>query len=77
MVDQLLWQGLGIVDDKLLTVEDLAEYLQLSTKTIYRMLRRGQLPCYRVGNQWRFRKSTIDAWLEHEQKTAEIGGLAS
>lgn len=59
------------MDNKLLTVEDLAEYLQLSTKTIYRMLRRGQLPCYRVGNQWRFRRETIDTWLEDERKTGE------
>lgn len=64
------------VNDKLLTVDDLAGYLQLSTKTIYRMLRRGQLPCYRVGNQWRFRKSTIDAWLEQERETVAAGGGA-
>jgi len=54
--------------ERLLSVEELAEYLQLSTKTVYRMLRRGQVPCYRVGNQWRFRKETIDAWLENEQQ---------
>ena len=62
----------NVMENKLLTVEDLADYLQLSTKTIYRMLRRGQLPCYRVGNQWRFRKEVIDTWLEQERKTTDI-----
>lgn len=64
------------MEEKLLTVEDLAEYLQVSTKTIYRMLRRGRVPCYRVGNQWRFRKETIDKWLDHEHKITESGGGA-
>lgn len=65
------------MSDQLLTVDDLAEYLQLSTKTIYRMLRRGQLPCYRVGNQWRFRKSIIDAWLEQDSEaTTEARAVA-
>jgi excisionase family DNA binding protein len=64
------------VDDKLLSVEDLAEYLQLSTKTVYRMLRRGDIPCYRVGNQWRFRKEAIDAWLENDEPMVEAGDEA-
>ena len=59
------------MEDKLLTVEDLAEYLQVSAKTVYRMLRRGRLPCYRVGNQWRFRKEAIDKWLDHEHQVVE------
>jgi excisionase family DNA binding protein len=62
------------MEEKLLTVEDLAAYLRLSTKTVYRMLRRGQLPCYRVANQWRFRKDTIDEWLERDNRVAEAGG---
>ena len=59
------------MEDKLLTVDDLAAYLQVSTKTIYRMLRRGQLPCYRVGSLWRFRKEAIDRWLADEGGVAE------
>ena len=47
-----------------MTIEDLAEYLKVSTKTVYRMVRKGQLPCYRVGNLWRFRRTVIDQWLE-------------
>jgi len=47
----------------LLTTRQLAEYLQLSERSVYRLLERGELPAARVGGQWRFRKSAVDAWL--------------
>ena len=59
------------MDEKLLTVDDLAGYLQLSSKTIYRMLRRSQLPCYRVAKQYRFRKEEIDQWLAEDREISE------
>jgi excisionase family DNA binding protein len=59
------------MDDKLLTADDLAAYLQIHRKTVYRMLRRTRLPCYRVGNQWRFSKQKIDEWLAEEGRAAE------
>lgn len=48
----------------LLTPKQLAEYLQLSQRTLYRMLERGQIPAVKVGGQWRFRKTAIDYWLD-------------
>jgi len=48
----------------LLTTRQLAEYLQLSERSVYRMLERGELPATRVGGQWRFRKSAVDEWLD-------------
>jgi PTS system nitrogen regulatory IIA component len=47
----------------LLTTRQLAEYLQLSERSVYRLLERGELPAVRVGGQWRFRKSAVDEWL--------------
>ena len=55
-----------------MTVEDVAAYLQVSTKTVYRMLRRSQLPCYRVGSRWRFRKEDIDRWLQENRAVPEV-----
>lgn len=48
----------------LFTPKQLAEYLQLSPRTVYRLLERNQLPGFRVGGQWRFRKSEVDYWLD-------------
>jgi PTS system nitrogen regulatory IIA component len=47
----------------ILTIRQLAEYLMVSEKTVYRMLDRHQLPAMRVGAQWRFRRQDIDAWV--------------
>jgi PTS system nitrogen regulatory IIA component len=48
----------------LLSPKQLAEYLQLSPRTIYRLLERGGIPAVKVGGQWRFRKSAVDEWLD-------------
>lgn len=47
-----------------LTLKQLGEHLQLSERTIYRLLGRGQLPGVKVGGQWRFQRSVVDYWLD-------------
>lgn len=58
---------------RIMTIEELARYLRLHKSTVYRMVRQGQIPANKIGNQWRFRKDVIDSWLsEHEYgKTAK------
>jgi excisionase family DNA binding protein len=51
------------MDDKLMTVQALAEYLQVSVKTVYRLMERGNFPATKVGHQWRFEKASIDSWI--------------
>lgn len=58
----------------ILTIRQLAEYLMVSEKTVYRMLDRNELPAMRVGAQWRFRKQDIDAWLTEEVRRVEVEG---
>jgi excisionase family DNA binding protein len=58
----------------ILTIRQLAEYLMVSEKTVYRMLDRNQLPGVRVGAQWRFRKQDIDAWLTDQVRGVEREG---
>lgn len=59
---------------EILTIRQLAEYLMVSEKTVYRMLDRNELPAVRVGAQWRFRKLDIDAWLTEEVRRVEYEG---
>jgi excisionase family DNA binding protein len=49
--------------DQILTVPMLAEYLLCHPSTIYRLLKNKRIPGFRVGSDWRFRKSAIDQWL--------------
>lgn len=54
--------------DKWLTLEQIAEYLQISTSSIYKMAQKGKIPAYKVGRQWRFRKEEIDKWIKTRNK---------
>ena len=46
-----------------MTVPMLAEYLLCHPSTIYRLLKNKRIPGFRVGSDWRFRRSAIDQWL--------------
>ncbi len=50
--------------DRLMDVEEVAEYLHLHLMTVYRMLQSGVLPARKVGGRWRINKQELDAWLE-------------
>jgi excisionase family DNA binding protein len=49
---------------ELMTLEEMANYLRVTEKTIYRMVKRGNIPAIRVGRSWRFEKSSIEEWLK-------------
>jgi excisionase family DNA binding protein len=45
-----------------MTVKELSEYLRVHPSTIYKLLRRRELPGFRVGSDWRFHTEAIDHW---------------
>lgn len=49
--------------DPLMTLTELANYLQVAEKTILRMISRGEIPAIKIGNQWRFSRSMVDDWI--------------
>ena len=51
------------MQENLLTTEQLAEYLKVDKFTIYRLVARKKIPAFRVGNQWRFKRTMVEAWL--------------
>lgn len=51
---------------QIMTVEEVAEFLKLSKITIYKLVKKGQLPGFRVGNSWRFRKDKIVETISKE-----------
>jgi excisionase family DNA binding protein len=48
---------------KIITVGELAEYLRVHRSTLYRLLKRRQLPGFKIGGDWRFNVEVIDEWL--------------
>jgi excisionase family DNA binding protein len=55
---------------QLMTLEEVADYLRVTKKTIYRLLERRIIPSTKVGRQWRFDKTSIDAWLRQSPPEA-------
>jgi excisionase family DNA binding protein len=51
-----------------LKVRDLSSYLKLSPSTVYRLLKTGQLPAFRIGSDWRFNVEEIDRWRVEREK---------
>ncbi len=56
-----------MIDEAFLTTDEVLAYLQVNLRTVYRLIKAGKIPAVRVGRQWRFRKTDIDAWLERER----------
>ena len=57
-----------MLDDSFLTTDDVLGYLRVNLRTVYRLIKAGKIPAVRVGRQWRFRKSDLDAWLESQRR---------
>ncbi len=51
------------MQDALLTVDQVAQYLKIDKFTVYRLVAQRKLPAFKVGNQWRFKRKMIEAWL--------------
>jgi excisionase family DNA binding protein len=52
-----------------LTTEEVLSCLKVNPRTIYRLIKSGELPAVRIGRQWRFRRSDLDTWIDR-QRTA-------
>ena len=64
------------MDDKvdrlrLLTLPEAAELLHVSTRTVQRMIRRKDLPAFKVGGQWRLRESQLTQWIQDREESSE------
>jgi excisionase family DNA binding protein len=49
--------------DKIMTLEEVAEYLRLKPQTIYGWAQEKKIPAAKLGKEWRFKKSIIDKWF--------------
>ena len=53
---------------QVMKLKEVAEYLRMSPMTIYRMAKRGDIPCFKVGDEWRFRLEAIEQWILEREK---------
>ena len=55
-------------EDRWLSVDEIASYLGVKRDTIYKWIKRNDLPGHKVGRLWKFRKSQIDSWVTNRSK---------
>ncbi len=56
----------------IMTIRQVADYLQLSQSTVYQLANKGELPGRKVGGGWRFVKAEIDEWLGAKQRAVTL-----
>lgn len=55
-----------VVLPEVMSVRQAAEYLSVSKDTLYKYVQVQKLPCFKLGNRWRFKKSLLDRWMEEQ-----------
>ncbi len=68
------------MQDRWLSVEEIAVYLGVSRDTIYTWVGKTDFPAHKVGRLWKFKTSEIDAWVRKKDATTiedSPGGLES
>jgi excisionase family DNA binding protein len=55
----------------ILTIKEVAEYLKVTERTIYRLAAAKKIPAFKVGGTWRFRTTDIDGWIAGQSMKAE------
>ncbi len=50
-------------DSEIMTIEEVAAYLKLTPQTIYTWAQEKKIPAAKLGKEWRFKRSIVDAWF--------------
>lgn len=58
-------------EGEILTIKEVAEYLKVTDRTIYRLAGAKKIPAFKVGGTWRFSRTDIDEWIRR-QSTEDI-----
>lgn len=51
------------IESEILTLEEVAAYLKAGKRTVYRLAQKGEIPAFKLGGTWRFRRSDLDLWI--------------
>lgn len=61
------------MDDTILTIKEVAAYLKVNERTVYRLAASRDIPAFKVGGSWRFRKETLEQWIEQQSNQRTSG----
>ncbi|MFZ1118638.1 MAG: helix-turn-helix domain-containing protein [Candidatus Binataceae bacterium] len=71
-IDRVIKLDFDAVAQRVMTVQDVSTYLRVHPSTVYRLLKRNELPAFRVGSDWRFNVEAIDRWRSRMEAGAQV-----
>ncbi len=58
------------MSDEIMTVREVADFLKVTERTIYRLAAENQIPSFKVGGSWRFRRTDLAKWMSEQADRA-------
>lgn len=55
-----------------MTLYEVADYIRAHYTTVYRMVRRGELPAFKIGDEYRVRRSELNRWIQRSEQETKI-----
>jgi excisionase family DNA binding protein len=59
---------------EVMNIRQASQYLGVSPDTLYKYVNEQKIPAFKLGNRWRFKKSTLEQWMEEMSKEMETQG---
>jgi len=63
-----------MLEEAILTIEEVAKYLRVSERTVYDWAQKGEIPSGKIGTVWRFKKAEIEQWVNDRLSANRLGG---
>lgn len=54
------------LDQEILTVKEVCELLRVSNITVYKLVKEGRIPAFKIGSDWRFQKDQLVHWIAEQ-----------
>lgn len=59
----ILLDGMAMIEDRWLSAAEIADYLVIKRETVYKWIGTRNIPAYKIGNIWKFRKKEVLEWV--------------
>jgi excisionase family DNA binding protein len=60
------------IDDQIMTVSEVAEYLKISEMTTYKLVQEGKIPAFKIGRHWRIKRGDLSEFIEKLKRGERI-----
>lgn len=57
---------------EVMNIRQASHYLGISPDTLYKYLSAAKVPAFKLGNRWRFKKTTLDRWMERQSHSGDV-----